>query len=147
MEDADEMAKKWQWEKVKTAAVVGVYSLAGIYIARWMRGSTSTLSNNELAFAVGTSAAAAWGAPKVTAMIVKPDSDVEPFVEAAASAALTWPVMYWASGSANAANMFLPVQAVSHLTGSYAVTKWRRWHKLSPENLPGLVGPCNNIRD
>ena len=147
MEDENEVAKKWKWMKAKTALVVGVYSIAGIYIARWMRGSTSIVTNNELAFAAGTSAVAAWGAPHVAKMVVKHNSDIEPFAEAAASAALTWPVMYWASGSTAAANMFLPIQAVSHLTGSFAVTKWKRTHSLVPENLPGLVGTCNSIAE
>ena len=141
MEDTDKTM--WQkWKVLKTAGVVGVYSVAGVYIARWLRGSTSPITTKDLAFAAGTSAAAAWGAPMLAKMVVKEDSSVEPLVEAAASAALTWPVMYWASGSSTAANMFLPIQAVSHLTGSFAVSKWRKWQHIAPENLPGQVGSC-----
>jgi hypothetical protein len=136
MEDTD---KQMKWKVLKTAGVVGLYSVAGVYIARWLRGSSAPLSTNDLAFAAGTSAAAAWGAPMVVKMVLKENSDIEPFVEAGASAALTWPVMYWASGSSTAANMFLPIQAVSHLTGSFAVSKWRKWQHIAPENLPGQV--------
>ena len=148
MEDTDDKTNMWKkWKVLKTAGVVGVYSLAGIYLARWMRGSTAPISTKDLAFAAGTSAAAAWGAPMVIQMVGKENSDIEPFLEAGASAALTWPVMYFASGSSMAANMFLPIQAVSHLTGTYAVSKWRKWqHGIVPENLPGKVGSCG-IRD
>lgn len=148
MEDTDDKTNMWKkWKVLKTAGVVGVYSVAGIYLARWMRGSTAPISTKDLAFAAGTSAAAAWGAPMVIQMVGKENSDIEPFLEAGASAALTWPVMYFASGSSMAANMFLPIQAVSHLTGTYAVSKWRKWqHGIVPENLPGKVGSYG-IRD
>jgi hypothetical protein len=147
MEDTDKTNMLQKWKVLKTAGVVGVYSVAGIYIARWLRGSSAPISTNDLAFAAGTSAVAAWGAPMVVKMVSKEDSDIEPFLEAGASAALTWPVMYWASGSSTAANMFLPIQAVSHLTGSFAVSKWRKWQQgITPENLPGKVGSCG-IRD
>lgn len=126
----------------KAAVAVGAFSVAGLYIARWARGSSAPISTNQVLMAAGTSGAAAWAAPYVSGMIVCDKADSAPYVETAVSTALTWPLMYYLTGDAETANMYLPVQLGSTVAGNYAVGKFRKWNKLNTDGLPGRVGSC-----
>ena len=140
--------KKESWmQKTKVPIVVGVYSIAGLYLVRWWTQSTMPVSNSQLAFVFGTSAASSWLAKKASWKLMDPYSDSAPWVETLGSAALTWPVMYWASMDTSTANMFVPIQLVSQIVATAAVGKWKRMHGVPVQNLPGQIGACGAPSD
>lgn len=110
-----------------TPAYVGAAAVGGLYVARYVRGSgTRGISMTQMAIAAGTSAAAAFVAPGISASIVCPHSPGAPLVEATASAAVSWAVLATMSDMGTA-NMFVPVQVGAYLAGSYASKYMRAW--------------------
>jgi hypothetical protein len=141
-------ASDMHWmEKAKLPVVVGLYSVAGIYLVRWWSRSTMPISNSQLAFAFGTSAASSYLAQASLANFVSPYSDKAPWVETGLSTAYTWPVMYLASGDMSMANTYLPVQLVSQVTATLALGKWRKMQGIPTNNLPGQISACGAPMD
>jgi hypothetical protein len=102
-----------------TPAVVGVYAAGGLYVARYLRGSSREITMTALGAAAAIGAASAVVAPQVTSSMVCGHSPGAPIVEAAASSAVSWAAV-WALADMESANMFVPVQMGAHLTGAWA---------------------------
>lgn len=130
---------KGHWKTYKGPALVGAYAVAGTYLARYMRGSTDMLPWNMIAMVAGSAAVAAWAAPMVAEKVISEKSSIAPYAEAAASAAVAWPLIYASSGyDANAATMFIPIQFFSYVVGGVAERKWKSY--TTPLNVNALPG-------
>jgi hypothetical protein len=107
------------------AGYVGAASVAGLYLARAFRvGPTTPLSWTQLGMVAATSAGSALVAPTLSASLICPHSPGAPIVESAASAGVSYGVMY-ALGDRTGAAMFVPVQMGAYLAGTWA-TRWMR---------------------
>ena len=102
-------------------ALVGAYAVAGIFIMRTVRGTSSPPDWMQIAVVAGTSAAAAALAPMGVKFITCPKSDSAPLVEAGISTALSWGMLGSVSSFDDAA-MFAPIQLGSHLLAQYVVS-------------------------
>jgi len=106
-----------------TPALVGASSVAGIYVARYLRGSEGSVDMTTLAMAAGISAVSAAVAPMLSARMVCPHSPAAPLIEAGASSGVAWSALAATAGMDDA-NKFLPVQFGAHLVGTYARKYW-----------------------
>ncbi len=110
-----------------TPSYVGAAAVGGLYVARYIRGSSSEIGWTTIAVAAGTAAASAVVAPGISARLVCPHSPGAPLVEAASSAAVSWAGLAVLS-SMDDANMFVPVQIGAYLAGTYAAKYMRAWN-------------------
>ena len=97
-----------------TPTLVGVYSAGGLYVARYIKGSSQELSITVLGTAALIGAASAVAAPQISNKLVCPHSPGAPLCEAGTSAAVAWAAVL-ALNNMESANMFVPVQLGSHL--------------------------------
>ncbi len=96
-------------------ALVGAYAVAGLFIQRGLRGSSSPLQFEQVALIAGTSAVAAFATPFITRPFVCPLRPMAPFVDATVSSGLVYGLLRLESVDAEGAAMFLPVQLLSVL--------------------------------
>ena len=130
--------KSWM-NQLKGPAMTGVYSIAGVYIARWWMGSQTPLENSDLAKVFGISASASWLSPVVSQKLgVSWDSHM---LKAGVSAGLTYPIMLGTMGNSSGAVAFLPIQFASQVLSDMVANNWKK-RNMSVENLPGKVTPC-----
>ena len=102
-------------DMITVPALVGAYAVAGLYIQRGLRGSTTPLQVEQVALIAGTSAVAAFVTPFLTRPFVCPYRPTAPFADAGVSSALVYTLMRLESVDAEGAAMFVPVQLLSTL--------------------------------
>ena len=100
-------------------ALVGVYSIAGIYIQRALRGSSGDLPFEHVLLLAGTSAVASFAAPMLTRPFMCEYRPLTPVADAAVSSALVYTLLKFEMVAAEEAAMFLPVQVAGHLLAHY----------------------------
>ena len=96
-------------------ALVGVYSIAGLYLGRALRNSSANVSLGQVLLLGGTSAAAAAVAPMISHRLMCPWSPTTPLVNAGISSALVWGAMRAEGFMEDSAALFVPVQIGSSL--------------------------------
>lgn len=138
--DSEEHTTKKSWmNELKIPAMTGVYSIAGVYVARWWMGSQTPLENSDLAKVFAISASASWLSPIVSQKLgMSWDSHLW---MAGVSAGLTYPIMLGTMGNSTGAVGFLPIQFTSQVLADVVANKWKK-RSMSVENLPGKVTPC-----
>jgi hypothetical protein len=100
-------------------ALVGAYSVAGIYIQRALRGSSGDLPLEHVLLLGGTSALASFATPMLTRPFMCEYRPLTPVADAAVSSALVYGLLRFESVGAEEAAMFLPIQVVSSLLAHY----------------------------
>ena len=119
-----------QKDMLTVPALVGIYAIAGLYIQRAMRGSSSPLHLENVLVVGGTSAVAAVVAPMLTKPWLCPYRPLTPIANAAVSSALAYLLMRVESVDADGAAMFIPVQMISSLLAQQvAHMMWKMNHK------------------
>ena len=108
------------------AAYIGGASLAALYGARWLRGSTEQLPLSTLALVTAVSAGTAYVAPNLCAYAMCPHSPGFPIAEAAVSSGLVFGAHSLVFDT-NEAMTFVPVQFVGYLAGNYAYNWMQGW--------------------
>ena len=102
-------------DMITVPALVGAYAVAGLYIQRGLRGSTTPLHVEHVALIAGTSAVAAFVTPFITRPFVCPYRPMAPFADATVSSGLVYSLLRLESVDAEGAAMFIPVQLLSTL--------------------------------
>jgi hypothetical protein len=125
--------------------LVGVYSVAGLYLGRAMRNSSTYIGLDQVLLVGGTSAAAAYAAPMITHRITCPHSASAPFINAGVSSALMWLALQAESMDADSASMFVPVQIGSSLLAEY--TSKEMWQKQGGYAQPPHAGSSGPAAD
>ena len=103
-------------------ALIGAYAAGGLYVARWLKGSSQDISMTALGSAAAIGAVSAFMAPPLSKSLVCPHSPAAPLIESAASAGVSWAAI-WVLADMESANMFVPVQLGAHLLGFYVAPK------------------------
>jgi hypothetical protein len=107
-------------------ALVGAYSAGGLYVARYLKGSSDDISTNALATAAAVGFASAWVAPSLSKNLVCEKTPGSGLVEASASAAVSWAAVL-AMSDMESANMFVPVQLGSHIVANFTTPYVLAW--------------------
>ena len=123
---------------ITKSAYVGGAAVAALYGARWLQGSSGTLSLSSVATIAGVSAATAYVAPNLCAYAMCPHSPGFPIAEAAVSSGLAWGAHSLVFNS-NEATMFVPVQLVAYLAGNYVYNYMQGWPASQAEADDGSV--------
>jgi hypothetical protein len=117
-------------------ALVGVYGVAGLFIQRALRGSSTPLQLENLLVVGGTSAVAAAATPFLTTPFICPYKPMTPVVNAVVSSGLVYGLMRLEGVSSDGAAMFVPVQVVSTLLAyqvAHMLWKMKHGEKLSKQ--------------
>lgn len=104
-----------------TPAIIGLYSVAGIYIVRALRGSTSPVQVPTLLMVAGTSMAASVTAARVLPSFMCPKAELAPMLQTGISAGMQWLVLNVVADM-ETANTMVPVAVVSDVLGNYAAS-------------------------
>ena len=104
--------------------LVGAYSVAGLYLGRALRGAYEPLDMTNVVLVGGTSAVAAYVAPKVSHYIVPHHSPSYPLVNAGVASLLVWGLMSAEGYDQSSSVMFLPVQIASNLLADYTISRY-----------------------
>jgi len=104
-----------------TPAIIGLYSVAGIYIVRALRGSTSPVQVPTLLLVAGTSMAASVTAARVLPSFMCPKAELAPMLQTGISAGMQWVVLNVVADM-ETANTMVPVAVVSDVLGNYAAS-------------------------
>jgi hypothetical protein len=124
------MNKPHHKDMVTIPALVGAYAIAGLYIQRTMRGSSSPIQFEQVLLVGGTSAVAAAVTPFITSPFICPYKPMAPLADAAVSSGLVYGLMRLENVDASGAAMFLPVQLLSTLLAHHvAHMMWKMKHK------------------
>jgi hypothetical protein len=102
-------------DMITVPALVGAYAVAGLFIQRALRGSSTPLQVEQVALIAGTSAVAAFSTPFLTRPFMCPYRPMAPFVDATVSSGLMYSLLRLESVDSEGAAMFLPVQLLSTL--------------------------------
>jgi hypothetical protein len=128
------MDKPQNKNRVLIPALVGAYAIAGLFIQRAMRGSSTSLQFDQVLLVGGTSAVAAAVTPYVTSSFICPQKPLAPVVDAAVSSGLVYGLMRLENVDMEGASMFVPVQLLSTLL-AHQVAKMMWMNKsLEKEN-------------
>jgi hypothetical protein len=138
--DSDEHKAEKSWmNQLKVPGMTGVYTIAGVYVARWWMGSQTPLETSDLAKVFAISASASWLSPVVANKLGVPlDSHL---LTAGVSAGLTYPILLGSMGASTGAVGFAGIQFASQVLADMVANKWKK-RGMSVENLPGKVSPC-----
>lgn len=115
-------------------ALVGAFSVAGLFLGRSFRPNSLPLSFEQLIVVGGTSAAAAYVSPMITHRLMCPWLPTAPLVNAAVSSALVWAALRAESVDPASAAMFVPVQIALSLLAEYVSHEMRKQQQSSEEN-------------
>ena len=116
-------------------ALVGAYSVAGIYIQRALRGSSGNLPLEHVLLLAGTSAVASFATPMLTRPFMCEYRPLTPVADAAVSSALVYGLLRFEMVAADEATMFLPIQVVGSLLAHYAKHYMWKESKRSKKQL------------
>ena len=117
---------------ITKAVYVGGASLVALYGARYLRGSNEMLPLTTLALVSAVSAGSALVSPNLCAYAMCPHSPGFPLAEAALSSGLVFGA-HAVVFDVNQAMMFVPVQFVGYLAGTYAYDYMRGWPMAQTE--------------
>jgi hypothetical protein len=101
-----------------TPALVGLYAAGGLYVARYLKGSSQEIGWAALGTAAAVGAGSSIVGSQISSGLVCPHSPGAPICESASSAAVAWGVV-WAMNDMDSANMFVPVQFGAHMLALY----------------------------
>lgn len=110
-------------------SLVAAYAAGGLYVARYLKGSSEDISTNALGTAAAIGFASAFVAPIVSTKLICPKdctSGTKNLAEAASSAAVAWAAVL-AMSDMDSANMFVPVQLGSHLVANFTAPYVQSW--------------------
>ena len=100
-------------------ALVGVYSVAGLFVQRALRSSSGALPLEQVLLIGGTSALASFATPMLTRPFMCEYRPLTPVADAAVSSSLVYGLLRLEGVRADEAAMFLPNQVASSLLAHY----------------------------
>lgn len=122
--------KRMMAKKLFTPTLIGLYSIAGLYIGRALSGTSRSLPLSTVALVASTSAASALVAPMLSPFVVCPNSASAPLVDAAISSAISFELIMLSSSTEDAVR-FIPVQMLSYIGGVFMAPKVKSWLRKS----------------
>ena len=123
------MDKPQSKDMVTLPALVGAYAIAGLFIQRSFRGSTSPIQFEQVVLVGGTSAVAAAVTPFFTSQFLCPLKPMAPVLDAAVSSGLVYGLMRLENVDGTEAAMFLPVQLLSTLLAHQVIRMMKKHNK------------------
>ena len=116
-------------------ALVGVYSVAGLFVQRALRSSSGTLPLEQVILIGGTSALASFATPIITRPFMCEYRPLTPVADAAVSSSLVYGLLkFWGVGGDEAA-MLLPTHVASSMLAHYVKHYMWKASKSKPESF------------
>jgi hypothetical protein len=114
--------------------LVGAYAIAGLFIQRALRGSSTPLGVQHLALVGGTSAVSSYLTPMLTSPYMCQRRPMAPFLNAVVSSGLAYTFLRVEGVNDESAMMFVPIQLLSTLLAyqvAYMINKKEKKNGLS----------------
>ena len=105
--------KQHHRKEMAVPLLTGAYAIAGVFLSRALRRSSSPVTLEQILLLGGTSAAAAYVSPMITHRFMCPWSPTAPLVNAGISGALAWAALRAERFDEDSAAMFVPLQIAS----------------------------------
>lgn len=113
------MPKQMPETDFTTPAIIALYAVGGVYVLRFLKGSSSQVPLPVIATIAGTAAASSAIAARVLPSVMCPKADIAPVAQAAISTGLSW-IALNVIADMETANSMVPVSMSADLLGNYA---------------------------